>query len=225
MKFLVIANFKSHKTKAEISAWQKQVANSLLTTDQLEAVYCPPMPYLSLDPESSSLALGAQDVSPYPAGSYTGAVNADQLKEFGVKYAIVGHSERRRYFHETAQDVASKVRELLSVGITPLVCMERDQIAPQFGALDDEDVDKCVFCFEPSADIGGTTIAPLTLIQEVFSEIRGFAPNSSVVYGGSVTPNNITDLLPLKLGGVLVATASLEADSFLAIVEKVNHAS
>lgn len=218
MNFLVIANFKSNLTKEQVQSWLKTVK------PVPGMVIAPSFPHLPLFTHlSPSLSLCAQDVSPFPVGSYTGAVNATQLRDYGVKYTIVGHSERRRYFHETPADIASKIKELLAVGITPLVCLERDQIAPQFALLDDDQIDNCLFCFEPSADIGGTTIAPLSLIKEVVAEIHAFAPRSNVIYGGSVTPDNVSQLLPLGLNGVLVATASLDPVSFLSIIRECSH--
>ena len=218
MSFKVIANFKSNLTQKEVISWVKTVKPTP------NIVVAPSFIHLSsfLIP-NSSYALAAQDVSPFPPGSYTGAINAGQLKDLGVSYCIVGHSERRRYFHETTSEIAGKVRELLSAGITPIVCLEEKDIVPQFAALDNELVPKCIFCFEPSADIGGTTTAPHDVIKSVQLKVSEFAPNSPFMYGGSVTSDNISRLLSLGISGVLVATASLDPTSFNQLIHNVTH--
>ncbi|HBD02060.1 TPA: hypothetical protein DD448_02270 [Candidatus Collierbacteria bacterium] len=222
MPFLVLANFKSHKTIPEVKSWLETIVPVFEQyQDQLEVIIAPSFPHLHL--LSSSLNSCAQDVSPFPPGAYTGAVNAPQLKDLGVKYCLVGHSERRHFFHETHQDVANKVSELLGVGITPVLLLSEKDIVPQFAALDDSLVDRCLYCFEPPSDIGGTTTAPLDVITQVIGQIRAHTP-APLLYGGSVTPQNIANLLPLNLSGVLVATASLETSSFNSILEVIAHA-
>jgi len=209
MTFLVIANFKSNKTQNEVKTWIKSVHPSP------HMVIAPSFPHLALiHALMPSFSLCAQDVSPFPPGAYTGAVNAAQLKDLAVSYAIVGHTERRHYFHETAPAIAAKVKELLAFDIKPIVCLERHDIASTFSALDDEYYAKCIYCFEPSKDIGGTVTAPLDSILDVKAMVEKYVPNAQFMYGGSVNASHISDLLRLGLSGVLVSTASLKSSSF-----------
>jgi triosephosphate isomerase (TIM) len=213
MSFLVVANFKSNLTQSEVKSWLEQVKS------QDGMVIAPSFPHLSL---FNGFTLAGQDVSPFPKGSYTGAVNASQLQELGVSYCLVGHSERRRYFHETASDIANKVKELVAVGITPLVCMDEVDVAPQFAALDAEYLDKCIYCYEPNEGIGGTQTATPEQINKVRAKIAQFVDNPRFIYGGSVNPDNISELLELDLFGVLVGSASLNPEKYLALV-KASH--
>ena len=228
MTFLVLANFKSHKLETEVTTWLTAVAPALAQSPRLKLLVAPsllhlPASHTYLSTHPIPIDLVAQDVSPFPPGAYTGAINASQLKEYGVTYSLVGHSERRRYFHETHQDVANKVNELLSCGITPAICLSREDIVPQFAALSDDQQNKCIYCFEPPADIGGTTTAPLDVIKDTVAQIKNYT-TAPVLYGGSVTPENVASLLTLPIDGVLVATASLDASSLTAIISTCSHA-
>jgi triosephosphate isomerase len=216
MTFLVVATFKSNKTAAEVSTWLKSVKPNP------HIAVAPSFPHLHLF-KDKGLTLAAQDVSPFPPGSYTGAVSAVQLKEQGVTYCLVGHSERRRYFHETPSDVASKIRELVAVGITPILCLDELDITPQFASLDEEFYAKCLYCYEPASGIGGTTTADPQVIKNVRHRIYDHVPNAPFMYGGSVTKDNVAALLPLNLAGLLVASASLDPAHYLSIVDKVTH--
>lgn len=228
MNYIVLANFKSHKTSKEVATWINTV--SPVATDSKDKVTILLAPSLLHLPKSAeilstnpSILLCAQDVSPFPPGSYTGAVNATQLKEYGVKYGLIGHTERRRYFHETHIDIANKAKELLAVGITPAICLAKEDIDPQFAALDDDLQHDCIYCFEPPADIGGTVAAPAEVIEEALAMIRRYV-SAPVLYGGSVTKDNIASLLTTSADGVLVATASLDPVNFTQLISQVAHA-
>jgi triosephosphate isomerase len=102
--------------------------------------------------------------------------------------------------------------------------MEEQDIAPQFAALDDSVVSKCIFCYEPSNDIGGSVTATPEQIKAVKLKVSNFAKTSPFMYGGSVNSDNVGNLLDLGLSGVLVATASLDSASYLSILREVSHA-
>ncbi|MFH2019451.1 MAG: triose-phosphate isomerase family protein [bacterium] len=214
--FLIVATFKSNKTQSEVASWLKEVSPAARSS-QAQIVVAPSFPYLSL--VSSPFSLCAQDVSPFPPGSYTGAVSAGQLKDLSVKYCLIGHSERRRYFHETSVEIASKAENLLEAGITPILCLADEDITPQLAALSDSLKSKIIYCFEPPADIGGTETAPLDNIKSVLTHLTSLlGPSTRLMYGGSVNADNLASLLSLPLTGVLVSTASLKTSDFLATI-------
>ncbi|HEX7017488.1 MAG TPA: triose-phosphate isomerase family protein, partial [Patescibacteria group bacterium] len=159
---LIIANWKSHKTREDVQKWIEVFEEK---SDQLptgiEVAIAPPMPSLMFvsnrllaKDKHSQTKLAVQDLSPFPAGAYTGAVSTTNLVGFGVKYAIVGHSERRRYFHETHQDVANKVAQAIDNNITPIVCVDDEYIADQAAAIDRQYLDKCMVAYEELGAIG-----------------------------------------------------------------------
>ncbi len=220
---MIIANFKSNKNKTEIEDWIKHYStlNSQLST---AVVLCPPMPHLAAFHGliNEHTFLGVQDVSPFPAGSYTGAVGTHNLMEMGIKYAIVGHSERRKYFHETNQEIAKKVRECLAASITPIVCVTKDEINSQANALDAAERSQCIVAFEPIEHIGTGESDTLAHIMETKQWVHTAFGNVPYVYGGSV--NQHTDpaiLTSSEIDGYLVGSASLDAESFFDLVSKV----
>ena len=221
-KFLLIATFKSNKAKLEVENWLKEVEPAAAKSSA-SVIVAPSFPHLvpaqSVLGSSSSLTLCAQDVSPFPPGSYTGAVSAIQLKDLGIEYCLIGHSERRSHFHETHIDVAAKARELQSVGITPVICLARGDINPQLAALDDKEIKSSLFVYEPPADIGGSETAPLEDIKATCELINSLT-SSPVLYGGSVNPGNLSGLLDLDLAGVLVSRASLNSNTFVDLINR-----
>ncbi|GAB4026234.1 MAG: triose-phosphate isomerase [Candidatus Microgenomates bacterium] len=229
MSFIVLANFKSHKSASEINPYLETISTVVNETKGMVTTLIAPstihLPQASsfIQKNNLDIKLTAQDVSPFPPGSYTGAVNAHQLKDYQVSYCLIGHSERRRYFHETYVEVANKAIELLSLEITPAICLAREDINPQFAVLEDVIQNQCLYCFEPPVDIGGTVTAPLDLITDTISMIKRYT-NSPVLYGGSVTADNIDSLLDIQLDGVLVATASLDPNNLKKIITKASHA-
>jgi triosephosphate isomerase (TIM) len=216
MSFYLVANFKSHQSQNEFQTWLATfTSHAPAISSGVTTILAPSSPHLSCVLPAANYLLCAQDVSPFPPGSYTGATNAKQLFELGVKYCLVGHSERRHYFHETATEIASKIRELHAVGIIPILCLSKEDIPSQLPALDDNDKQNLLVVFEPPADIGGTVTAPEDQITTVTTSLRQLFPDCPVLYGGSVNAGNLAPLLGL-VDGVLIASASLDPTQFLA---------
>lgn len=209
----------------------------------VDCAVCVPYPYLAQVQAvagQGAIAIGAQDVSEFSAGAYTGEVSAAMLADFGCRYAIVGHSERRALFGEQDGQVARKAVAALSAGVVPIVCVgetlaERDagqvmkvigrQLDALAGVLDAAALGRIVIAYEPVWAIGSGRSAAVEQVAEVHAGIRGWlvehceAPAGvRVLYGGSVKPDNAAALFAVPdVDGGLIGGASLVARDFLAI--------
>lgn len=203
-----------------------------------QLVVCVPVPFLAqaFDRLSGSpVQWGAQDVSVHAKGAFTGEVSAAMLTEFGCRWVLVGHSERRTLHAETDELVAQKALAALNAGLTPVVCVgeslqERDaglaqavierQLAPVL-ALGAEAVTRLVVAYEPVWAIGTGRTATAQQAQDIHAVIRRLLPSSDhtpVLYGGSVKPVNAKTLFAMPdIDGGLIGGASLVATDFLAI--------
>jgi triosephosphate isomerase len=201
---------------------------------------CVPFPYLAQAHEAlagGAVAWGAQDVSAHAAGAYTGEVSGAMLAEFGCRYAIVGHSERRQHHGERDGEVGAKAKAALAAGVTPIVCVgetlaERDAAATgavverQLGAVVDalgSDLARIVLAYEPVWAIGTGRTATPAQAQEVHAQLRAQlgragAGEVAVLYGGSVKAANAAALYAMPdVDGGLVGGASLDANELMAI--------
>mgnify|MGYP001412556715 FL=1 len=209
-----------------------------------DVAVCPPSVYLAqlqqLLAGQAAIALGAQDVSQHEGGAFTGDVSAAMLKDFGVRYAIVGHSERRQYQGETDLQVATKVKRALAAGITPIVCVgetlsEREQgltefiVRRQLSAviqLNGHCISEIVVAYEPVWAIGTGKTATPTEAQAVHAVLRTQlraateqADRVRILYGGSMNAANAAELLAQHdIDGGLIGGAALKAPDFLTIV-------
>jgi len=220
MEKLFIANWKSNKTQEEVDIWLESF-KSYMDFEQ-EVIIAPPYPFLSLVAEKikdkENISLAVQNLSTYPAGSYTGEVCVRNLEGFGVKYAILGHFERRHYLKESYQDVANKISQALSNGIVPVVCVGQNYIEDQAQLIDSELLSKCIVAYEPVAAIGTGEIAPVKNVIKVVKEIKSVFGKVPVLYGGSISPENIALYLKVT-DGVLVGGSSLNVKVFVDLLQ------
>ena len=206
---------------------------------------CVPFPYLAQAQAllgESVVSWGAQDVSAHRQGAYTGEVAADMVAEFGAAYAIVGHSERRGYHHESAELVAIKAQRVLEAGLTPIVCVgetleQREagetqqvvgsQLDAVLDALTAEEAATIVVAYEPVWAIGTGKSASAEQAQQVHAFLRSKlaakgaeVANVPLLYGGSVKPENAQELFAQDdIDGGLIGGAALKSKDFLAICQ------
>lgn len=223
MKNLLIANFKSHKISSEIKDWLAKVDKAAVLKKGISVAL--PFPYFYLAQDLQNLALAAQNVSPFPPGSYTGEVNIQQLKDFDIKTCIIGHSERRKCFRETNQRVLNKADLLLANDIQPIVCVNDKNYRTQLAVFPQKTRNSCFYAYEPQSSIGTGESADPESVEKMANFIQEeTTPNQTVLYGGSVDHTNADSYLLLpSISGLLVGSESLEAISFINLLEKTQN--
>ncbi|MCK5230545.1 MAG: triosephosphate isomerase [Desulfobulbaceae bacterium] len=221
----VLANWKAHKTMSEAEAWLEKFCLLYRPHPQVEVIIAPPALYLIPMRQKlqkykiAHLTLAAQNLSPFPPGAYTGEMAAEMVRDL-VEFAIIGHSERRRYFHETNQDVANKVSEAKAADIKPIVCVDQPYARSQMAALHEEDLDDLIIGYGPVEAIGIDIPQSPAKTKEAIEEIRIIVPDKPILYGGSINKENAGDYLKIAgVVGLMVGTASLDPEEFALICE------
>ena len=245
-KPVMAGNWKMNKTRDEALQFIYAVNNELPSTDKVESVICAPAILLRclVKRQGSELRIGAQNMHYAENGAYTGEISPKMLETTGVSYVVLGHSERREMFNETDEAINKKIVAALAHDITPIVCCgetlaEREasqveevlgrQIRAAYANLPAEDVAKTIIAYEPIWAIGTGKTATAEVADEtcgfvrsVIKDMFGSAVSEEIriLYGGSVKPSNIEELMSKEnIDGGLVGGASLDAESFLQLVE------
>ena len=248
-KNIVAGNWKMNKTFQEaedlLDTIIEMIDKSEDDTDT-EVIVCPPSVFLELGVDKAyegHFRVGAQNISNFESGAYTGEIAAPMLKSMEVDFCIIGHSERRKYFNETHKQLAEKVKLALKHDITPIFCcgellpereagshfdIVKNQIGDSVFVLSEEDFSKLIIAYEPVWAIGTGVTATSEQAQEMHAFIRKLikgkygeeiAENTTILYGGSCNAKNAEDLFSNPdVDGGLIGGASLIAEDFVKIV-------
>ena len=238
-KKIVAGNWKMNKTPQEALALVELLKDKV-NTDKVDVVFC--VPAVDLIPvldavKGTNIAIGAQNMFYEESGAYTGEISPSMLTEIGVKYVVIGHSERREYFAETDETVNKKVKKAIEHGITPIMCCGetlaqrelgiavdfiRTQIKSGLAGVSADDVKKVVIAYEPIWAIGTGKTATSEQAEEICAAIRTVlgevygsetAEEVRIQYGGSVNGKNAAELFGMpNIDGGLVGGASLKED-------------
>jgi len=245
-KPLIIGNWKMHKVVAEAVEFARQLAASVTPVADRDVAIAPPftaLHALSAVLKDTVIALCAQDVHWEEEGAFTGEVSARMLLDAGCRYVLIGHSERRRWFSESNEDVNRKAKAALKAGLLPVVCVgetldEREadqtfsvirrQLKEGLNNIAANDIRRTIVAYEPVWAIGTGKTAIPEQAEEIHDFIRQFiarihgtdiAAEISILYGGSVNPDNAAYLMAQKdIGGLLVGGASLDPGSLRKII-------
>ena len=246
-KKIVAGNWKMNKTNAEAVETLAKLAANVASFEGVEVVIGAPFTALSdavKATEGTKVAIAAQNCNPKDSGAYTGEISPVMLKAIGVKYVILGHSERREYYGETNEFVNEKVKACLAHGLTPILCVGEkledreagnteavveDHTRGGFAGLTREEAAKVVVAYEPVWAIGTGKTATPDQAQEVHAFIRNLltsmydaeiAQEITVQYGGSMNAANAAELMAkTDIDGGLVGGASMDADTFTIVVK------
>ena len=244
-KPIIAGNWKMNKTAKEAAELINEL-KPLVAKSKPEVVVCVPYTDLWTVAEAikgSKIKLGAENVAWADNGAFTGEISADMLKEIGVEYVIIGHSERRQYFGETDESVNKRLKQALKNGLKPIVCVgetftEREknktkrvlkkQVLEGFADITAEDFANIVIAYEPvwaigtgktaTADEANKTIGYIrTLVKKTWGQ--DVAKSLRIQYGGSMKPGNAKELMAMRnIDGGLIGGAALKANDFAAIV-------
>jgi triosephosphate isomerase len=246
-KPVIAGNWKMFKTQPEVVRTIQGLRDKVDGHSAVEVVVCPTFTGLAAAAETlegSTIQLGAQNVHWEDNGAFTGEISVSMLQDVGCQYVILGHSERRQFFHESDEIIAKKLQKVLTTSLTPILCVgemldEREagrveevilgQLERDLAGLTEELVSRIIVAYEPVWAIGTGKTATPEVAEEVHRMIREWIRNTyseglsgglRILYGGSVKPGNIADLMAQPdIDGALVGGASLDADSFAQIVK------
>src|SRR5437762_2459078 len=246
-KLIIAGNWKMNKTVAEALDLVADMKRDLREVKEVDIVVCPPFTALSEVSKAiinTNIRLGAQNMSEHNSGAYTGEIAAGMLKEFSVRYVILGHSERRQYQKESDALIAKKALAAHAAAIKPIVCVgetlaEREagqmekvldtQVRGSLAGLSKQQMTETIVAYEPVWAIGTGKTATTQQAQDAHAFIRGLlvkmfdetvARRVRIQYGGSVKPSNARELMSqADVDGALVGGASLEARSFADIIK------
>ena len=249
-KTVIAGNWKMNMLASEIKPFIEQLKENMPKTRACDVVLCTPsvmIPAMIKAGKECKVAAGGQDVSKFEKGAYTGEVSADMLKDLGVKYVIVGHSERRQYFCETDQTVNKKVHAVLNAGMNPIICVgesleQREtgitnewialQVKSALYGVPADKLRRCIIAYEPIWAIGTGKTATAEQAGEVCSNIRAtiralygarVARSVTIQYGGSMNPKNAAELLAQPdIDGGLIGGAALKPVQFVEIINAAN---
>lgn len=246
----IIANWKANKNVLSIQSWfadffaeiKQFQEKKLLETEadeaqilkiknlKLKIIIAPAYPLLmAVDQQIKNLklniSLASQDLSPFPAGAYTGAVSAFNLQGLNVAYSLLGHSERRRYFQETDLEVAKKVELAIEQQISPIICLDEEYLQSQAQLIDKKDYQQCLVAYEPLSAIStmpGAKDPDIKQVAAVIERIKSIFGSLTCIYGGSVDEFNINEYLMIS-DGVLVGGASLDGKLFARLIARLEN--
>ena len=249
-KYVIAGNWKMNMTPSETGAFIRELAPMVAGKDAADIVLCVPFVDIATAVEAAkgtNIKIGAQNVHFKESGAYTGEISGAMLKETGVDYVIVGHSERRQYFGETDETVNLRTKAGLAAGLKVILCLGELLEARQAGitaeivsmqtkldlaGIPAEDLSRVIIAYEPVWAIGtGLTATPeqadeaCGIIRNVVADLYGKDAADALViqYGGSMNEKNAADLLAKEnVDGGLIGGASLKTDKFTAIVDAAN---
>ncbi|KKK39416.1 triosephosphate isomerase [Mesobacillus campisalis] len=250
-KPIIAGNWKMHKTLSEAKKFIEDVNGLVPSNEKVESVVCAPALFLGQLVEAtkgSDVSIGAQNMHFEESGAFTGEISPKALQDLGVKYVIIGHSERREMFNETDDSVNKKTLSAFKYNLTPIVCcgetleqrengetneLVGNQVKQALTGLTEEQVKQTVIAYEPIWAIGTGKSSTAQDANEVCAHIRQvvgeqFSQEAAeavrIQYGGSVKPGNIQEYMSQPdIDGALVGGASLETDSFLQLLEAGSH--
>lgn len=241
-KLYLIGNMKMNMTQSQLEPYFEGIAEIASTSTNVVGV-CVPYVYINMASyllEGSKVLFGAENMHYEDQGAYTGEISAHMLNDFNCDMVILGHSERRQYFKESDAEINLKVKKALETGLTPILCFgetkeERDakmaysvverQLIGALADLEEEDVGRIIFAYEPVWAIGTGVNATAEQAEEIIAfakrllEDQFGIKNSIVLYGGSLKPSNAEELLSQpSIDGGLIGGACLKLDDFEKII-------
>ncbi len=249
-KTIIAGNWKMNKTASETKQFAEELKAIMPKAKWCDVLVCVPsvnIPAAMRAFKDMRVSVGAENLFYEKSGAYTGEVSAEMLKDLGVKYVIIGHSERRQYFGETDITVNKKVHAALEAGLHPIICVgesleQRElgvtmelislQVKSALAGVSAEKLRKCVIAYEPVWAIGtGKTATPeqagevCTFIRATIRHMYGarIARSITIQYGGSMNPGNAATLLAQPdIDGGLIGGAALKPDQFVEIINSAN---